>query len=122
MLWQAGQIRICRREFLIVQPPDRLPRHLGAEGMAAGINPGAQGGDELLLSPPLNYSQVRPHRSQLTFFAASEILPVTISAILVAQDVLAVFSRRAFGRRGDDARDRGLSFWQKASAEHNGCQ
>src|SRR5258708_16947796 len=95
---QVNQILIDRSQFLIIHFPNGTPRHLYAEFMAGGIGPGAHGGYELLQLPFLHDVQVGSWRRQLAFGPAGQIGAVAFAAILICQDVFAIFPGRAFPR------------------------
>jgi len=98
---KVAHVLVHGRELCVVHLGLCLPRHGRLELVAAWINAGSYRLDKLLLRPALDQVQVRADGRQR--FAAGKILAVAVAAILKAHDVLSVFGRRAFGRRGDRA-------------------
>src|SRR5437879_5223631 len=70
---QMDEIFVDCRQFVIVHSSNRPPRHLLAEFMSRGINPGAQGRNELGRLPILHHVQPGTDGTQLPLDSTCQI-------------------------------------------------
>ena len=91
---QMDEILVYCRQFYIVHLSNRLPRHLLAEFMSGGIDPGTHGRNELPRLPILYKIQAGTDRSQLPLNSTYQIGAVAFAAILVGQDISRWFQFR----------------------------
>jgi hypothetical protein len=101
---QTFEIGVYCAQFFIIHLADRTPRHpIAIKRIAVGVNAVAQGGDEFLKLPALHHGETRSDRTDLSRHATGEIGAMTSAAVMVGENICAVFGGRRFVRRGDGA-------------------
>src|SRR5215472_11371303 len=117
---QMREIFVDCAKLFIIHLADRTPGHLMVIDVMAGwVDAGAQSGDEIIPLPVLNQSKAGSDRAKLSRHAATQIGAVTRAAVVIGEDIFAIFGRRCLGRGGDGARDDRLNAREQAGTQHD---